>query len=115
LGAAVFELERKNVSQAFGAVEVDGGRALLQVHGGKQAHQSKIMVTVEVTYKDVTNALMLYLVSHQLHLCTFAAIYQIDLVTNRENLGGMMTFKGRGGRGATKYFQLEVQTAVSSD
>ncbi len=70
------------------------------------------MVTVEVTYEDVTNALMLYFVTHQLHLCTFSAIKQIDLVAYGENLGGMVTVKRGCGRGATKNFQLKVQTAA---
>jgi hypothetical protein len=30
-----------------------------------------------VAYVDITNALMLYLVLHQLHLRTFTAIYQV--------------------------------------
>ena len=56
------------------------------------------MVTMQVTDKDITNALMLYLVSHQLHLCTFAAINQIELIANGQYLGGMIAVIRRGCR-----------------
>jgi hypothetical protein len=84
LGAAEFELKGNDFGQAFRAEEVERAGALLQVHGREQTGQAKVVVTVQVTDEDITNALMLYFVTHQLHLCTLAAINQVDLVANRE-------------------------------
>jgi hypothetical protein len=46
----------------------------LQVHGREQTKKTKEVVAVQVADEDVRNALMLYFVSHQLHLGAFSAI-----------------------------------------
>ena len=62
---------------------MQGRVAALQVHGGEQAGQAEVMVAVEVAYINIADALMLYLVLHQLHLRSFTAVYQVVLVVNR--------------------------------
>lgn len=54
------------------------------------------MIAMQVADKDITNALMLYFVTHQLHLCTFAAINQIQLIPDGEDLGGVIAVRRRG-------------------
>src|SRR5687768_7029024 len=97
-GVGIFELQGEQLGQARGTKDVDGRGALLQMHGREQAEETKEVVAMQVADEDITNALMLYFVTHQLHLCTFAAIDQIQLVANREYLGGMIAVCGRGCR-----------------
>ena len=78
------------------------------MHGGEQTGQTKIMVAVQVAYVDIANALMLYLVLHQLHLRTFTAINQVYLVTNGKCLCGMMSVCRRCGRRTTQYPEFEI-------
>ena len=97
-GVGMFKLQGEQLGQAWRAKDIDGGGALLQVHGREQAEEAEEMIAMQVTDKDITNALMLYFVTHQLHLCTFAAINQVELITDGENLGGMVAVCRRGCR-----------------
>jgi len=45
-----------------------------QVHGKQQAHQTKVMITVQVTDKNVIDAMVGDLVTHELHLRPFTTI-----------------------------------------
>ena len=81
-GVGMFKLQGEQLGQARRAKDVDGGGALLQVHGREQAEEAEEMIAMQVADKDITNALMLYFVTHQLHLCTFAAINQVYLIAN---------------------------------
>ena len=94
----MFKLQGEQLGQTRRAKDIDGGGALLQVHGREQAEEAEEMIAMQVADKDITNALMLYFVTHQLHLCTFAAIDQVELIANGEYLGGMIAVVRRGCR-----------------
>ena len=48
----------------------------LQVHGENQTHQTQIMVTMEMTDKDVVYPMEVCLHSHELHLRAFSTVDQ---------------------------------------
>ena len=82
--------------------------AALQVHGGEEAGQAKVMVSVEVADVNIADALMLYLVLHQLHLRSFTAVNQVVLVINGKNLSGMVSVCRWCGRRTAQYPEFEI-------
>jgi hypothetical protein len=46
----------------------------LKVHGKDQSHKAQIMVTMQMTYKDVVNAMKISLQTHKLHLRSLTTI-----------------------------------------
>lgn len=57
---AVFELQGNDLSQPFGAVEVECLFAAQQVHGAQQAHKAQVVVAMQMAYEDVVDALCSY-------------------------------------------------------
>ena len=68
------------------------------------------MVAVQVTDKDIENAVMFDLIPHELGLGTLAAIYQVQVAANGKHLRRMKTIGSRNGRRTAKYFEFKVQS-----
>lgn len=65
-----------------------------QPHTGEEADEPEIMVTMKMGDKNVIDLAAADLVFGHLHLGTFAAVDQKDLVFHGDNLGRGMTVKG---------------------
>jgi len=48
----------------------------LKMHGKDQSHKSKVMIPMQMTYKDVIDAVKISLQTHKLHLSSFTAVNQ---------------------------------------
>jgi hypothetical protein len=46
----------------------------LKVHSKDQSHKAQVMVTMQMSYKDVVDAMKISLQTHELHLRSFATI-----------------------------------------
>lgn len=103
----MLELYGDDLIQSMIAVEVQIIRTLLQVHGKEQAHQSQVMITVQVTDENMIDLMKRHLVAAQLHLHTFTAIDQKMTVLNAKVLGGRKSAMGRKSTAGTEYRKLE--------
>lgn len=75
-GVAPSELRGDDLIEAFGAKDREGFGSLGEVVAGQNAHQTQVMVAMEVRNKNVGDAGGFDLVSPHLDLCSFAAVYQ---------------------------------------
>jgi hypothetical protein len=64
--------------------------AALQMHGGKQTHQSKIVVAMQMTNENMVDAAVPHFKLCQTNLSTFSTIYQIEIVVMIDHLGGVV-------------------------
>lgn len=58
----------------------------LQLEREQQTHEAKVVVSVQVTYKDVVNLVVGQIKSHQLHLRSFATVNKKMSVLNSKEL-----------------------------
>jgi hypothetical protein len=70
------------------AVQVEGSFSSLQVHGKEQAHQSQVMITMQVADEDVSDPVDVDALIRQLNLGSFTAIYQKMVTPDSEVLTG---------------------------
>src|SRR5690606_18276641 len=62
-----------------------------EVHGRNQPNQAQVMVTMQMADKDMFNAIALDTVLNQLYLCTLAAIHQVKLFVDINELCSRVT------------------------
>jgi hypothetical protein len=72
--ARIAQLRGDDLVQAAVTVEVQIRRTALQVHGKDQAHQTQVMIAVQVTDKDVIDAVVRCAKTHELHLRGFTTV-----------------------------------------
>ena len=70
----IAQLCRQDLIKSGMAVDVKIVGSMMQVHRKDQAHQSEVMVTVQMADKDVADAVKVCLVFHQLHLSAFTTV-----------------------------------------
>ena len=58
----------------------------LKVHGEDESHQAEVMVTMQVTDKNVIDTMEVCLKTHELHLGSFAAINKENTILNFDQL-----------------------------
>ena len=67
----------------------------LQVHGEQQAHESQVMISVQMAYKDTADLMKAYAVTDQLHLGAFSAVNKIILIFCDQQLRGLVPVMSR--------------------
>ena len=68
------------------AVQMQVVGAAQQMHGEDQAHQSKVVIAVQMCDEDMVYAMHVRLIAHQLHLRAFATIDEKITVLNLDQL-----------------------------
>lgn len=58
------------------AVQVQIVDSSLKVHREDQAHQAKVMISVQVTDENMIEPMKVYSLAHQLHLCGLTTIHK---------------------------------------
>ena len=84
----MFKLSRENVIEARKAEYVEVVCAPEQVHGKDQAHQSQVVVAMQMGNKYMADAVKIFLVAQQLHLSAFTAVDEEVPVLNFQELRG---------------------------
>jgi hypothetical protein len=84
------------------------------MHCEHQTHETEIMVAVQMTNKNITGAMKVCLVFHQLHLCAFSAVDHEMSVLNFNNLARWKSPKGWKRATRTKYGNLETHYLPSN-
>ncbi|GAB3164830.1 hypothetical protein GCM10027291_06930 [Telluribacter humicola] len=82
-GTGVPEYLGKDISQAFGAEQVQLLGTLAQTQGIEQPEEAEVVVTVEMRYKNSPQAAGAKLLFKQTVLGTFSAVNQEALVPSR--------------------------------
>src|SRR5690606_36417904 len=82
--------------------------ASLQVHREDQAHQAQVMIAVQVTDKNMIDAVEVYLKAHQLQLSSFAAIDHKEFVLDLNELSRGMPSVGGECSAGTQDCYLEI-------
>jgi hypothetical protein len=72
----MLELNLDNFLQFTRTIDMKLHRSAEQVHAGKKAHQSQVMITMKVTDKNMIDPLEFQLKPAQLHLGAFATVDQ---------------------------------------
>lgn len=99
--AAVPELRGQYFIEAVMAVQVELTGAVLQLHGKDQAHKAQVVVAMQMTYKNMIDAMEVELVPHHLHLGSFSAIDHETPVLNFQQLcAGIPAESGDGPAGS---------------
>jgi hypothetical protein len=91
------ELCRQNFIEAIMAVQVKFVSPVLQLHGENESDKTQVMITVKVADENMVYAMKVYLITHHLHLGSFAAINEKLTVLNLQKLGaGKASIGGHG-------------------
>ena len=84
----MLQLSQEYFIEAAESVHMQVRFPSLQVHGKNQSGKAQIMVSVQVTDKDVTDLVDADVVLHHLHLCTFTAIDKKVVILYGQVLAG---------------------------
>lgn len=82
---------RDYLIQATVTIYVQVAGSALQVQGKDEAHQSEVVITVQMTNEDVIDSMKVCLHAHELHLSTFATINQERSTLNLDELSSWMS------------------------
>jgi len=88
-------------------VNVEWRHASIEVHCEKETHQSQVVVAVEVTYKNVIDAMMAQVHLVQLHLCSFPAVDQEVPVLDHQLLRRGEPAESRNSATGSEYRELK--------
>lgn len=101
------QLCRDDLIEAGVAVEVEVVGSSQQVHGEDQAHETEVMIAMQVADENVIDAVQVRLETHELHLRSFPAVNQKMPVLDLYKLCGGKPSVSRKCAAGTEYGDVE--------